>query len=225
MSNAVNNPRYQSIMEPYREKKVIFIIDECHRSQFGKMHNDIKKHFKDSQYFGYTGTPRFEENTTADLFDKCLYHYLIKDAIHDGNVLGFSMTYINTLTADLNEIAAEKVQAIDTAEVWQDDRRIDLITNHIIDYHDQRARSKNYNGILVTDSIDSLILYYNKFKEIDHDFKIPSIYTYEANQDLSGGREHARDSMEYMIADKKAMTTATLTPKEMAEEFYNLIKS
>ena len=220
MSNAVNNPRYQSIMEPYRDKKVIFIIDECHRSQFGKMHNDIKKHFKDSQYFGFTGTPRFEENksqddrTTADLFDKCLHHYLIKDAIHDGNVLGFSMTYINTLTADLNEIAAEKVQAIDTAEVWQDDRRIDLITNHIIDYHDRRSRSKGYNSILATDSIDSLILYYNKFKELDHDLKVASIYTYEANQDLSGGREHARDSMEYMIEDYNEMFNTNFSTNE-----------
>ena len=151
---------------------------------------------------------------TADLFDKCLHHYLIKDAIHDGNVLGFSMTYINTLTADLNEIAAEKVQAVDTAEVWQDDRRIDLITNHIIDYHDRRSRSKGYNSILATDSIDSLILYYNKFKELDHDLKVASIYTYEANQDLSGGREHARDSMEYMIEDYNEMFNTNFSTNE-----------
>ncbi|HSH35104.1 type I restriction endonuclease subunit R [Schnuerera sp.] len=211
MSNAIKNPRYKDIMEPYRDKKVIFIIDECHRSQFGKMHNQIKEHFRNSQYFGFTGTPRLPENkseddrTTADLFDKCLHHYLIKDAIHDGNVLGFSVTYINTLNADLNEIAAEKVQAIDTQEVWQDDERIDLITNHIINFHDQRSRNKGYNAIFATDGIPSLTLYYDKFKEIDHDLKIASIFTYEANPDLSGGKVHGRDSMERMIKDYNEM--------------------
>lgn len=220
MSRAIKNPRYESIMDPYRDKKVIFIIDECHRSQFGSMHNDVKKHFKNSQYFGFTGTPRFEENksqdgrTTADLFDKCLHHYLVKDAIHDGNVLGFSVTYINTLQANLNEIAAEKVQAINTAEVWRDDRRIDLVANHIIDYHDQRARNKGYNAILATDSIDSLILYYNKFKEIGHDLKIASIFTYEANQDLSGGKTHDRDSMELMIQDYNKMFNTNFSTSE-----------
>ena len=211
MSNAVKNPKYEAIMEAYKEKKVIFIIDECHRSQFGKMHTEIKKHFKNSQYFGFTGTPRFEENksqddrTTADLFDKCLHYYLIKDAIHDGNVLGFSVTYINTLDADLNKIAAEKVQAIDTAEVWQDPRRIDLVARHIVEYHDRRSKSKGYNAIFATDSIESLVLYYDKFKELDHDLKIASIFTYAANSDLSGGKEHGRDSMERMIADYNKM--------------------
>lgn len=211
MSNAVKNPRYEDIMELYRDKKVIFIIDECHRSQFGKMHNQIKEHFRNSQYFGFTGTPRFKENksqddrTTADLFDKCLHHYLIKDAIYDGNVLGFSVTYINTLDADLNEISAEKVQAIDTAEVWQNEERIELIVNHIIDFHDQRARNKGYNAIFATDGISTLTLYYDKFKELDHDLKIASIFTYEANPDLSGGKVHGRDSMERMIKDYNEM--------------------
>lgn len=207
MSHAIRNPKYSKIMEPYRNKRVIFIIDECHRSQFGKMHTGITKHFENSQYFGFTGTPRLLENksqddrTTADLFDKCLHYYLIKDAIHDENVLGFSVTYINTLGAKLDEIAAEQVQAINTAEVWEDDERIDLVANHIVDYHDQRSRSKGYNSIFVVDSIKSLVSYYDKFKEIDHDLKIGGIFTYKPNPDLSGGRAHDRDSMERIIED------------------------
>ncbi|MSS43028.1 type I restriction endonuclease subunit R [Anaerosalibacter bizertensis] len=211
MSNAIKNPKYKDIMEPYRNKKVIFIIDECHRSQFGKMHTAIKEHFQNSQYFGFTGTPRLPENkseddrTTADLFDKCLHYYLIKDAIHDGNVLGFSVTYVNTLGAKLDEIAAEKVQAINTEEVWQAEERIDLVARHIIQYHDQRSRSKGYNAIFATDSVESLVKYYDKFKELDHDFKIASIFSYEENPDLSEGKVHGRDSLERMINDYNEM--------------------
>ncbi len=66
------------VMNQYEHDKVVFIIDECHRSQFGEMHRSVKQHFKNAQYFGFTGTPRFEENksqdgrATADIFDKCL---------------------------------------------------------------------------------------------------------------------------------------------------------
>lgn len=99
------------------------------------MHTQVKEYFENRQYFGFTGTPRLRENksgdgrTTADLFDKCLHHYLIRDVIHDNNVLGFLVTYINTLGAKLDEISAEKVQVINTKEVWQSDNRIDLIVN------------------------------------------------------------------------------------------------
>ncbi|MDO5795225.1 MAG: HsdR family type I site-specific deoxyribonuclease, partial [Turicibacter sp.] len=109
MSNAIKSPRYEKIMNQYRDDKVIFIIDECHRSQFGDMHKAINKHFNNAQYFGFTGTPRFEENksqdgrVTADLFEKCLHTYLIKDAINDNNVLGFSVEYINTIRGNYDE--------------------------------------------------------------------------------------------------------------------------
>ena len=100
MANAIKTGH--KAIERYKEDKVVFIIDECHRTQFGDMHRVIKQHFKNAQYFGFTGTPRFEENAsqdgraTADIFGKCLHTYLIKDAIRDGNVLGFSVEYLNT---------------------------------------------------------------------------------------------------------------------------------
>lgn len=106
MANAVKNQRYAAVMDMYKTEKVVFIIDECHRSQFGDMHKDIVRHFQNAQFFGFTGTPRFEVNgkvegkvvqTTEKLFGDCLHSYLIKDAIFDNNVLGFHIEYINTL--------------------------------------------------------------------------------------------------------------------------------
>lgn len=88
---------------PNKNEKVVFIIDECHRSQFGDMHKDIVRHFQKAQFFGFTGTPRFEVNgktegkitqTTEMLFGECVHNYLIKDAIFDNNVLGFHIEYI-----------------------------------------------------------------------------------------------------------------------------------
>lgn len=95
MATAVKKPQYAKVMELYRNEKVVFIIDECHRSQFGDMHKDIVRHFQKAQFFGFTGTPRFEVNgkvegkvtqTTEKLFGECLHSYLIKDAIFDNNV-------------------------------------------------------------------------------------------------------------------------------------------
>jgi len=81
-------------MEGLKDKKVVFIFDECHRSQFGDTHKRIKKFFTNHQMFGFTGTPILEPNnnqnkTTKDLFDKCLHQYVITDAIKDENVLRF----------------------------------------------------------------------------------------------------------------------------------------
>lgn len=81
MANAVKRPQYEKVMDAYKDEKVVFIIDECHRSQFGDMHKDIVRHFRKAQFFGFTGTPRFEVNgktegkitqTTERLFGECL---------------------------------------------------------------------------------------------------------------------------------------------------------
>lgn len=106
MATAIKKPQYANVVDLYRDEKVVFIIDECHRSQFGDMHKDIVRHFMKAQFFGFTGTPRFEVNgkvegkvtqTTEKLFGECLHSYLIKDAIFDNNVLGFHIEYINTI--------------------------------------------------------------------------------------------------------------------------------
>jgi type I restriction enzyme, R subunit len=207
MANAVKNPRYASIMEPYKNERVIFIIDECHRSQFGKMHTNISRHFQKAQYFGFTGTPRFTENksqggrTTADLFEKCLHSYLIKDAIRDGNVLGFSVEYIKTFNSKVDENDKTKVQAIDTDEVWHHEERMELIADHILANHERRAKNKGYTALFTVDSIPSLIRYYDLFKKKDHNLKIAGIYTYGANEDSEAKEEHSRDALERVITD------------------------
>lgn len=207
MNNAVKNHKYTEVMAPYRQERVVFIIDECHRSQFGDMRKEIDRHFQNAQYFGFTGTPRFVENksqdgrTTADLFEKCLHHYLIKDAIRDGNVLGFSVEYIRTFNANINEEDTTKVQAIDTDEVWHDERRLNLVADHILDNHIRRSKSKGYCAMFTVDSIPTLIKYYDIFKKKDHKLKIAGIYSYGQNEESDGTGEHSREALDRMIVD------------------------
>ncbi|MGW8822902.1 type I restriction endonuclease subunit R [Paenibacillus lautus] len=207
MNNAIKNPKYVKVMEPYKQEHVVFIIDECHRSQFGDMRKEIDKHFQNAQYFGFTGTPRFVENksqdgrTTADLFEKCLHHYLIKDAIRDGNVLGFSVEYIRTFNAKIDENDDTKVQAIDTDEVWHDEQRLNLVADHIINNHQRRSKSKGYCAMFAVDSIPTLIKYYDIFKSKNHDLKIAGIYSYGQNEESDGTDEHSREALDRIIKD------------------------
>ena len=202
MAIAIKNKRYEKIMEEWAEEKVIFIIDECHRSQFGKMHNDVKKFFKNAQYFGFTGTPRFKENksqdgrTTTDVFGKCLHSYMIKEAIFDRNVLGFNVEYISTYEGQYDENDNTLVEAIDKTEVLESDERISMIAHHIIEHYETKSKiGKNkYTAIFATSSIPMLIKYYDEFKKIKHNLKIAAIFSYGTNEDLEDKTEHSRDS-------------------------------
>ncbi|MBP1932297.1 type I restriction endonuclease subunit R [Ammoniphilus resinae] len=211
MNHAIKSPKYAKIMEPYKQEHVVFIIDECHRSQFGDMRKQIDRHFKNAQYFGFTGTPRFVENksqdgrTTADLFGKCLHHYLIKDAIRDGNVLGFSVEYIRTFNAHIDENDQTKIQAIDTDEVWHDERRLNLVADHILNNHGSRSKSKGYCAMFAVDSIPTLMKYYDIFKQKNHDLKIAGIYSYGQNEESDGTEEHSREALDRMISDYNKM--------------------
>lgn len=230
MANAIKNDKYSKIMNQYKNEKVIFIIDECHRSQFGKMHKAINKHFTNAQYFGFTGTPRFIENksqegrVTADLFEKCLHTYLIKDAINDGNVLGFSVEYIKTFDGNFDENDDTKVAAIDKEEVFMSDERIDLIANHIIKNHNAKTRNKQYTAIFTVRSIPMLIKYYDKFKSLNHDLKIAGIFTYGTNEDLEGKDEHSRDSLERIIKDYNEMFDSNYSTDTFQSYFTDVSK-
>ena len=206
MSNAVTKPQYAALMEQYKDERVVFIIDECHRSQFGDMHKQISKHFQKAQYFGFTGTPRFKENksqddrTTADIFGSgnekraCLHHYLIKDAINDGNVLGFFVEYVNTIKGDLNELDLqddEKVKGIDIDEVYNDKDRLNNIVDHIIQHHDTKTHNRKYCSIFAVSSIPTLIEYYKIFKNKKHDLKVATIFTFGANEEFEGRDKHS----------------------------------
>lgn len=210
MSNAVKNPRYASVMDAYRNEKVVFIIDECHRSQFGDMHLDIVRHFNKAQFFGFTGTPRFEVNgkveghivkTTASLFGECLHIYLIKDAIFDNNVLGFHVEYIKTVKGDYDINDKQMVHGIDVNEVMGSDERMTMVANHIIAIHKSKTRNRQYTALFTVWSIPALIKYYDIFKHIDHDLNIAACYSYGANEDGEGKVEHSRDALERIIGD------------------------
>ena len=230
MANACSNPRYASVMEKYKDKKTVFIIDECHRSQFGDMHKQIETTFTNAQYFGFTGTPRFEENksqdgrSTADIFDKCLHTYLIKDAIKDGNVLGFSVDYIKTLSFGADENDREMVEGIDTDEVFMADDRITMIAQHIIDHHNTKTRDKKYNAIFAVSSIPMLIKYYETFKSLKHDLKIGAIFTYGANEDLDHKDEHSRDTLDRYMEDYNKMFNTNFSTHNFDGYFRDICK-
>lgn len=230
MSNAVKNKRYEKIMDQYRNERVIFIIDECHRSQFGEMHKEISKHFQQAQYFGFTGTPRFEENksqdgrVTADLFEKCLHTYLIKDAIHDGNVLGFSVEYIKTVDVDVDNDDKTRVQGIETDEIWLHEDRLELVAENIIDTHERRAKSKGYTGLFTVQSIPMLIKYYDIFKKLDHNLKIAGIFTFDPNEDSEGREEHSRDALERMMKDYNKMFDKNFSTDKFPSYFKDVSK-
>jgi type I restriction enzyme R subunit len=193
MANTVKNPKYASVMDAYKDKKVVFIIDECHRSQFGKMHGQIQKHFERANYIGFTGTPIFEKNkgadgrTTADVFhagdklDSCLHKYMIKDAIADGNVLRFSVEYQRTIFArnfavkgidpeQLDDPDYCKRHKIDMELLYHDDERIAGIAKHIMEHHEQHVHPQGkdiYTALFAVDKIQTLGKYYDEFKKLN----------------------------------------------------------
>lgn len=230
MANACSNPRYATVMEKYKDKKTVFIIDECHRSQFGDMHKQIAKTFTNAQYFGFTGTPRFEENksqdgrSTADIFEKCLHTYLIKDAINDGNILGFSVDYVKTIESSIDDSNDERVQAIDTDEVFIDDTRIIMVAQHIIEHHNIKTRDRKYNSLFAVSSIPMLTKYYDTFKKLDHNLKIGAIFTFGANENLDNKEEHSRDALERIIKDYNKMYNTNFTTNSFDAYFRDVCK-
>jgi len=210
MANAVKRSQYVKVMDAYRDEKVVFIIDECHRSQFGDMHKDIVRHFNKAQFFGFTGTPRFEVNgkvegkitqTTEMLFGECVHNYLIKDAIFDNNVLGFHVEYIKTMEGDFDWDDPTLANAIDVGELYLSDERMSLIANHIVQNHKSKTRNGQYTAIFAVSSIEALVKYYDIFKRIKHDLNITGIFSYGQNEDAEGKDEHSRDALERIISD------------------------
>lgn len=159
---------YQERLKPLRSKRFVFIFDECHRSQFGHNHKAIKEFFPNSQLFGFTGTPIFDENstytqidgeegsykTTADIFEKELHSYTITHAIDDNNVLRFHIDYFKP--------DGENQQAGGTIT-----KR--AIAEAILSRHDAATDSRRFNAIMATGSIDEAIEYYDLFKAVQRE--------------------------------------------------------
>lgn len=230
LNTAISKQRYLGRMESLRQERVIFIFDECHRSQFGKTHDDIKKFFGNCQMFGFTGTPIFEENagtneygtrTTATLFTDCLHKYVITDAIRDENVLKFSIEYISTFRKK-DRILDINVEAIDEEEVMNAPQRLNNITDYIIGNHSRKTHNKEFTAIFCVPSIPVLVAYYKLFRDKRneglHDLRLATIYSYQANEDDKEAVGDTGDD-ELLVAAEPRAEYGTQHSRDSLEEF------
>ena len=197
LNNAISHKRYSKRMEPVKDKNIVFIFDECHRSQFGDTHQKISQFFTNHQMFGFTGTPIFVENavskssrkyTTTDLFHKPLHKYTIVDAIKDENVLKFNVEYVGKYKKkdSANEIDIE-VEGIDTKELMESEIRLEKIVDYIIAQHNRKTHSREFTAMFCVSSVPALIKYYELFAkkkaEGKHNLRVATIFSYAANEE------------------------------------------
>jgi len=171
LNNAVTRDRYNKHLQKVREQKVVMIFDECHRSQFGESHRNIRQFFTNLQVFGFTGTPIFAENsndhTTAEIFEDCLHKYLIKDAIADENVLGFLVEYYK----GKDELIGD----------YMKDSRMNEIAKFILNNFNKSTYEGEFNALFATQSVPALLKYYKIFKSLNPTIKIGAVFTYAAS--------------------------------------------
>jgi type I restriction enzyme R subunit len=198
LNTAISKAHFLGKMDKLKDQHIVFIFDECHRSQFGDTHNRIKKYFTKAQMFGFTGTPIFAENsvknelgkrTTKELFEECLHKYVITDAIKDENVLKFSVEYVGRYRekADSNNEIDIEVEDIDTQELLESPQRLEKIAQYIIEHHPRKTHGREFTGMFCVSSVDVLIRYYELFKKLKaegrHNLKIATIFSYTANEE------------------------------------------
>lgn len=207
LNHAIGKDKYSQEIEHLRHKKVVFIFDECHRSQFGETHLKIKKFFQNAQMFGFTGTPILKNNaqtkaglkrTTEHLFNQRLHRYVIVDAIRDKNVLPFQIDYRGKYNPKTNSahLSIDQVEGIDTQELFDDPKRLEQIAQYILDTHDTKTKKREFTAMFCVSSVDTLIKYYDIFErlqnqkqqqDVEHGrlFKpltIATIFSYAANE-------------------------------------------
>jgi type I restriction enzyme, R subunit len=177
-------PTYKERLEPLRDKRIVFIFDECHRSQFGENHKAIRAFFPRAQLFGFTGTPIFDDNatyktfennpdggqedkavgtytTTEKIFEKRLHAYTITHAIDDSNVLRFHIDYFKP-----DDKAEGKPQADQTRKAKPDEAVTQqAVVESILDKHNAATQQRRFNAVLATASINHAIAYYQLFKQ------------------------------------------------------------
>ncbi len=181
-------------------KQVVFIFDECHRSQFGEAQKNIKKKFKKFYQFGFTGTPIFQQNalgaeTTASTFGRELHSYVITDAIRDEKVLKFKVDY-NDVRPKFKAIETEqdekKLNAAENKQALLHSERIREISQYILNNfrqktHRLQANAKGFNAMFAVSSVDAAKLYYESFKDLqkgrDKPLKVATIFSFVANEE------------------------------------------
>lgn len=216
-------------------KHVVFIFDECHRSQFGEAQKNLTKKFKKFYQFGFTGTPIFPENalgaeTTASVFGRELHSYVITDAIRDEKVLKFKVDY-NDVRPQFKAIETEKderkLSAAENKQALLHPDRIREITQYILNNfrqktHRLQAGNKGFNAMFAVSSVDAAKLYYECFRELqkssEKPLKVATIFSFAANEeqdavgdiqdesfDVSAMNSSAKEFLSAAIADYNAL--------------------
>jgi type I restriction enzyme R subunit len=241
LNTAVSRDRHEAPLQAVKDQRVVFIFDECHRSQFGDTHKRIVRFFSRAQMFGFTGTPIFVDNavgkrTTKDLFAECLHKYVITDAIADENVLRFSVEYWGKLKRKDGSLIDEDVSAIDVRAFFDSPERIDAVVDWIIKNHDRKTHNKQFSAMLCVSSVDALIAYYEAFRRKkdagEHHLRVATIFTYgpnEADPDADGKigdpdlniadlpvDVHKRDRLQSFVGDYNAMYQTKETVRDSA---------
>ncbi|MGE3550773.1 MAG: HsdR family type I site-specific deoxyribonuclease [Geobacter sp.] len=185
---------------PIYGMQVVFIFDECHRSQFGEAQKNLQKKFKKYYQFGFTGTPIFPQNalgaeTTASVFGRELHSYVITDAIRDEKVLKFKVDY-NDVRPQFKAIESEqdekKLSAAENRQALLHPDRIREISQYILNNfrqktHRLQAGAKGFNAMFAVSSVDAAKLYYESFKDLQKDcdkpLKVATIFSFAANEE------------------------------------------
>ena len=220
---------------PIYGKQVVFIFDECHRSQFGEAQKNLKRKFKKFCQFGFTGTPIFPENalgaeTTASVFGRELHSYVITDAIRDEKVLKFKVDY-NDVRPQFKALETEKdekkLSAAENKQALLHPDRIREITQYILTNFRQKthrlhAGNKGFNAMFAVSSVEAAKLYYECFRELqktsDKPLKVATIFSFAANEeqdaigdiqdesfDVSAMNSSAKEFLSAAIADYNAL--------------------
>ena len=206
---------------PIYGKQVVFIFDECHRSQFGEAQKNLKKKFKKFYQFGFTGTPIFPENalgaeTTASVFGRELHSYVITDAIRDEKVLKFKVDY-NDVRPQFKAIETElddrKLSAAENKQALLHPDRIREITQYILNNFRQKthrlhAGNKGFNAMFAVSSVDAAKLYYESFRELqkgsEKPLRVATIFSFAANEEQDAIGDIQDESFEVSAMNSSA---------------------
>jgi len=235
LNTAISKKQHLERMNRLKDERIVFIFDECHRSQFGETHNRIKEFFNNIQLFGFTGTPIFADNsvknelgrrTTKELFGDCLHKYVITDAIKDENVLKFSVEYVGRYKQkeDRNTNLDIEVEDIDTKELMEHPTRLEKIVDYILAHHDRKTHSRNFTGMFCVSSVETLIKYYEIFKKKresgQHSLKIATIFSYSANENDADANGFLPDELS-VVEEPRALYGLQGHSREKLDEFIN----
>lgn len=206
---------------PVYGKQVVFIFDECHRSQFGEAQKNLKKKFRKFYQFGFTGTPIFPQNalgadTTASVFGRELHSYVITDAIRDEKVLKFKVDY-NDVRPQFKAIESEKdekkLTAAENKQALLHPDRIREITQYILNNfrqktHRLQVNAKGFNAMFAVSSVEAAKLYYEAFKELqkgsEKPLKVATIFSFAANEEQDAIGDIQDESFEVTAMESSA---------------------